>query len=97
MVREGAVEPTLVHHGVVVNPHDIAWWYRWTAQTATERRRQDGSGHLPSNFETAVELITNHKPRLQISLQQTAATGFGPVSYSGDGGCGRGCRSWTCT
>ena len=38
---------------------------------------------LPANFETAVDLITRHKPRLQISLQQTAATGFGPVSYTG--------------
>ena len=66
-----------------VNPHDIAWWYRWTAQTATERSAPSMVHALPANFETAVDLITRHKPRLQISLQQTAATGFGPVSYSG--------------
>ena len=66
-----------------VNPHDIAWWYRWSAQTATERSAPSRVHALPANFETAVDLMTRHKPRLQISLQQTAATGFGPVSYSG--------------
>ena len=66
-----------------VNPHDIAWWYRWTAQTATERSAPSQVHALPVNFETAIDLITRRKPRLQISLQQTAATGFGPVSYSG--------------
>ncbi len=66
-----------------VNPHDIAWWYRWTAQTATERSAPSRVHTLPANFETAVDLNTRRKPRLQISLQQTAATGFGPVSYSG--------------
>ena len=67
----------------LVNPHDIAWWYRWTAQTATERSAPGVVHALPPNFETPTQLITRHKPRLQISLQQTAASGFGPVSYSG--------------
>ncbi len=66
-----------------VNPHDIAWWYRWTAQTAAERSAPSRVQALPANFETPVDLITRHKPRLQISLQQTAASGFGPVSYWG--------------
>ena len=66
-----------------VNPHDIAWWYRWTAQTATEASAPSVVTALPANFETPVELITRHKPRLQLSLQQTAAGGFGPVSYAG--------------
>ena len=66
-----------------VNPHDIAWWYRWTAQTATEASAPSVVNGLPANFETPVQLIARHKPRLQLSLQQTAAGGFGPVSYTG--------------
>jgi arylsulfatase A-like enzyme len=66
-----------------VNPHDIAWWYRYTAVTATEQSAPSRVHALPANFETAIDLITRHKPRLQISLQQTAAAGFGPVSYTG--------------
>ena len=73
-----------------VNPHDIAWWYRWTAQTATERSAPSMVHALPANFETPIQLITRHKPRLQLSLQQTAAGGFGPVSYSGSNAL----RSW---
>ena len=73
-----------------VNPHDIAWWYRWTAQTATERSAPGRVRALPANFETAVDLVTRRKPRLQISLQQTAAGGFGPVSYTGPNAL----RSW---
>jgi arylsulfatase A-like enzyme len=66
-----------------VNPHDIAWWYRWSAQVAAERSAPPMVGSLPANFETPDDLIKAHKPRLQLSLQQTAATGFGPVSYTG--------------
>jgi len=67
----------------LVNPHDIAWWYRWTAQTPAERTAPSVVHALPPNFETPTQLIARHKPRLQLSLQQTAAGGFGPVSYSG--------------
>jgi len=73
-----------------VNPHDIAWWYRYTAVTATEQSAPSRVLALPANFETAVDLITRRKPRLQISLQQTAAAGFGPVSYTGTSAL----RSW---
>jgi arylsulfatase A-like enzyme len=66
-----------------VNPHDIAWWYRWSAETATERSAPSLVRALPANFETPAELIARHKPRLQLSLQQTAESGFGAVSYTG--------------
>jgi arylsulfatase A-like enzyme len=66
-----------------VNPHDIAWWYRWTAQTTTEKSAPSIVHALPGNFETPIQLIARHKPRLQLSLQQTAAAGFGSVSYGG--------------
>jgi arylsulfatase A-like enzyme len=38
---------------------------------------------LPANFETPAELIARHKPRLQRSLQETAAQSFGEVPYEG--------------
>jgi arylsulfatase A-like enzyme len=66
-----------------VNPHDIAWWYRWTGQVPAEANPAHVVRSLPPNFETPYDLIRRRKPRLQFSLQQTAASGFGPVSYSG--------------
>ena len=67
----------------LVNPHDIAWWYRWTAQTHTENTAPSVVNALPANFETPAELVSRRKPRLQLALQQTAAGGFGPVGFSG--------------
>ncbi|HEY2631856.1 MAG TPA: sulfatase-like hydrolase/transferase, partial [Solirubrobacteraceae bacterium] len=66
-----------------VNPHDIAWWYRWSNQYGPEKSAPRVVGSLPANFETPKQLIARHKPRLQLSLQQTAATGFGGVPFSG--------------
>jgi arylsulfatase A-like enzyme len=66
-----------------VNPHDIAWWYRWTGQVPAEANPARVVQSLPPNFETPYDLIRRRKPRLQFSLQQTAASGFGPVSYTG--------------
>lgn len=66
-----------------VNPHDIAWWYRWSSQAAPERRAPHIVGGLPANFETPEEMRARHKPRLQHSLQETAQVSFGKVPYSG--------------
>jgi arylsulfatase A-like enzyme len=66
-----------------VNPHDIAWWYRWTGQVPAEASAPGVVGALPPNFETPYDLLRRRKPRLQFSLQQTAASGFGPVTYTG--------------
>ena len=38
---------------------------------------------LPGNYETPAQLIAQRKPRLQLSLQQTADSGFGAVTYTG--------------
>ena len=38
---------------------------------------------LPPNFETPELLLERRKPRLQRSLQETAAASFGPVPFSG--------------
>jgi arylsulfatase A-like enzyme len=65
-----------------VNPHDIAWWYVWSDRIQTEANAASVARRLPPNFETD-ELLERDKPRLQRSLQQTAASSFGPVPFSG--------------
>ena len=66
-----------------VNPHDIAWWYRWSNRTAAEASAPRVVGELPPNFETPAQLAERRKPRLQRSLQETAEQSFGPVPFEG--------------
>jgi arylsulfatase A-like enzyme len=66
-----------------VNPHDIAWWYSWTNRVGAEASAPSVATRLPPNFETPEQLIAEGKPRLQLSLQETAAASFGPVPYTG--------------
>ena len=66
-----------------VNPHDIAWWYVWSDRIAAEASASRVVGRLPPNFETPELLIERRKPRLQRSLQATAATSFGAVPFHG--------------
>ncbi len=66
-----------------VNPHDIAWWYRWSDRFAAEAQASSVVGELPPNFETPEEMLARHKPRLQRSLQDTAQASFGAVPYGG--------------
>jgi arylsulfatase A-like enzyme len=66
-----------------VNPHDIAWWYRWSDRFAAEASAASVVGALPPNFETPEEMIARGKPALQRSLQDTAQTSFGVVPYTG--------------
>jgi hypothetical protein len=68
-----------------VNPHDIAWWYRWSDRVASEAHAEPVVGGLPPNYETPELMLARRKPRLQRSLQETAATSFGPVPLSGPG------------
>jgi arylsulfatase A-like enzyme len=67
----------------LVNPHDIAWWWRWSHHCVAERRAPHRVGALPPNFETPQQLRARHKPRLQLSLQDTSAHSFGQVRFSG--------------
>jgi arylsulfatase A-like enzyme len=67
----------------LVNPHDLAWWYLWSNTTATERSAPSVVHALPANFETPAQLVAHNKPRLQLSLQETAASGFGAVPFTG--------------
>jgi arylsulfatase A-like enzyme len=66
-----------------VNPHDIAWWYRFTSKIAQESAPLARAGALPPNFETPEMLEAQRKPRLQRSLQDTADRSFGEVPFGG--------------
>ena len=66
--HEGGSEPWCTTVSFV-NPHDIAWWYRWSDRVPAEAQRAAASiGRLPPNFETPELLIERNKPRLQRSL-----------------------------
>jgi arylsulfatase A-like enzyme len=66
-----------------VNPHDIAWWYKWTDRVPPEAQAAQVVNRLPLNYETPELLRAHDKPRLQLSFQETAAASFGPVPFTG--------------
>lgn len=66
-----------------VNPHDISWYYRYSLAVLGERNPPSVFNSLPPNFETAQNLDDRQKPRLQLSLQNTANAAFGPLPFSG--------------
>ena len=66
-----------------VDPHDIAWWYGWSERVPAEMYAPSVADQLPANFETPELLIERNKPRLQRSLQETAAASFGAVPFTG--------------
>jgi arylsulfatase A-like enzyme len=80
--QEGRAEPWCTTVSFV-NPHDIAWWYLWSSRVPAEAASRSTVQRLPPNFETPELLLERHKPRLQHSLQQTAAASFGQVGFSG--------------
>jgi arylsulfatase A-like enzyme len=80
--QAGADEPWCATVSLV-NPHDIAWWYLWSERLASEASAPRVALRLPPNFETPEMLLAGGKPRLQRSLQETAAASFGPVPFSG--------------
>jgi arylsulfatase A-like enzyme len=79
---EGGAEPWCTTVSFV-NPHDIAWWYKWTDRVPSEASAERVVSQLPPNFETPELLLERGKPRLQRSFQETAAASFGPVPFSG--------------
>jgi arylsulfatase A-like enzyme len=68
-----------------VNPHDIAWWHKWTERVPSEAGAPALVRGLPPNFETPEMLRARNKPLLQRSFQQTAAASFGAVRLEGHG------------
>jgi arylsulfatase A-like enzyme len=79
---EGGAEPWCATVSFV-NPHDIAWWYRFTEQIPGESVPPALATGLPANFETPEALEAQRKPQLQRSLQETAARSFGAVPFTG--------------
>jgi arylsulfatase A-like enzyme len=67
----------------LVNPHDVAWWYRFTSEIPGESEPPAWVSQIPPNFETPEGLQANGKPLLHRSLQETAARSFGAVPFSG--------------
>jgi len=86
--EEGGAEPWCTTVSFV-NPHDIAWWYVWTDRVRPEAAASRLVRRLPPNFETPEALLERRKPRLQRSLQDTAAASFGPVPFAGPEAAGR--------
>jgi len=80
--EEGGREPWCATVSLV-NPHDVAWWYRFTSEIPRESSPPAWVGQIPPNFERPEELAARGKPLLQRSLQQTAARSFGAVPFSG--------------
>jgi arylsulfatase A-like enzyme len=80
--HEGGSEPWCTTVSFV-NPHDIAWWYVWSDRTPTEAAAARTIARLPPNWETPEHMVEQGKPRLQRSLQATAAASFGPVPFTG--------------
>ncbi len=80
--QEGRAEPWCTTVSFV-NPHDIAWWYRWSDRVPTEVSARPTVSRMPPNYETPELLLERRKPRLQRSFQETAAASFGPVPFSG--------------
>jgi arylsulfatase A-like enzyme len=67
----------------LVNPHDVAWWYRFTSEIPLEREPPGWVSQIPPNFETPEQLLAGGKPLLHRSLQETAARSFGAVPFEG--------------
>jgi arylsulfatase A-like enzyme len=68
----------------LVNPHDVAWWYRFTSEIPRESEPPQWVNQIPPNFETPEELLARGKPLLHRSLQETAARSFGAAPFSGE-------------
>jgi arylsulfatase A-like enzyme len=86
--HEGGGEPWCTTVSFV-NPHDIAWWYKWSDRVPAEAQAPGVIGRLPPNFETPELLIERNKPLLQRTFQDTSAASFGPVPFSGPEASGR--------
>jgi arylsulfatase A-like enzyme len=66
-----------------VNPHDIAWYPRWTRGLAGERAALPLYSGLPGNFETRRDRALHRKPTLQSRLMQLENEAFGHMPEDG--------------
>ena len=68
----------------LINPHDIAWFPRYTDEIRGERYAQPRITDKPPNFETPEQL--RRKPSLQRSLQELMAQTIGVMPFTGPRG-----------
>jgi arylsulfatase A-like enzyme len=66
-----------------VNPHDIAWYPRFSRKVEGQNRAPHVFGDLPANFETNRHRREQGKPVLQLRLTEIANEGFGPMPPDG--------------
>jgi arylsulfatase A-like enzyme len=66
-----------------VNPHDIAWYHRFTATIKGERAAPHVYRNLPANFETEDERKEQRKPLMQLRGQQIENESFGVMPPDG--------------
>ena len=85
LVRARGRRRAVVHDGLVRQParHRVVVPAGATASPAEAHGARSVVHQLPPNFETPELLIERRKPRLQRSLQETAAASFGPVPFTG--------------
>jgi arylsulfatase A-like enzyme len=65
-----------------VNPHDIAWYPRYTRTVEGESRAPSVYKKLPANFETVLERRERAKPEMQRRAQQIENELFGAMPTS---------------
>lgn len=66
-----------------VNPHDIAWYPRYTRKIEGEATPPHVYGRLPANFETTRERKARRKPTMQLRSQQIENEIFGVMPPDG--------------
>ncbi len=66
-----------------VNPHDIAWYPRWTRSVEGQAFPPSVYRNPAANFETAAQRRARNKPEMQRRSQQIEAESFGPMPIDG--------------
>src|SRR4051794_11296351 len=66
-----------------VNPHDVAWYPRWTRLIEGESEAPPVYSSLPSNFETEDQRKERKKPKMQLRSQQIENESFGLMPPDG--------------
>lgn len=75
----------------LVNPHDIAFYPRFTRGTDGQNDPPKVYGRLPDNFELPAQLLARKKPTSQRGLQQAEAAAVGVMPWKGS----RAVDAWT--
>ncbi len=75
----------------LVNPHDIAFYPRFTRITPIERNPPKVFRKLPANFETPAQLLAQRKPLSQRGLQQAESVAVGRMPFHGK----KAVEAWT--